>query len=210
MFHEISKTFAVLCLIGAFSGPASAAPTEEAMSDRQASSTGDAAGAKPVERAVAPEVSSGSRTVDMLIELQGKQVGLSFTAEERAAARTEPLAPKSDAAGRQAQVPGATVNRAGLFGSGAIPVAQPRESPQAGAREGEWRNGPAEPAAAGPAPNPSQRAYEAGRSHGDERLSLPRTVVAWIRENRSIVIGGALVILVAVGAASMGVAQRRR
>lgn len=209
MLNEISKTIALLCLMGAFGGPAHAAPTDEAVSEVPAAAANDAEG-KAIERAVAPDVPSGSRTVDMLIELQGKQASLGITAEERAASRPERPKPKADALGQQAVVPGATVNRTGLFGSDAAPVASPRQAQSGGARDAELRGGPAVPSAAGPAPDASQRTYAAGRTQTDERLGFLRTAVVWIRENRSLVIGAALGVLVAVGFASRGMAQRRR
>lgn len=201
-----------ICLLTALVGPVCAAPTDEAMSERPTATTNDTTGAKPAERVATPDISSGSRTVDMLIELQGKQAGLAFTAAERAAARTDTPAPRTESAGQTAGAAAPTPNRAGLFGSGAIPVAPPRDAaPTTVNREAEWQPGSAQRSSAdGPVAGAAPRAYESGLAHGDERVSMPRTVVAWIRENRALVIGVAVVVLVAVGAASMGVGQRRR
>ena len=91
-------------------------------------------------------------------------------------------------------------------------MAPPRDAaPTTVNREAEWQPGSAQRSSAdGPVAGAAPRAYESGLAHGDERVSMPRTVVAWIRENRALVIGVAVVVLVAVGAASMGVGQRRR
>jgi hypothetical protein len=213
MFPASKSACSVICLLMALVGPTCAAPTDEAMSDRPTATSNDTTGAKPTDRVATPDISSGSRTVDMLIELQGKQAGLAFTAAERAAARTDTPAPKTDSAGQTAGAAAPTPSRAGLFGSGAIPVAPPRDAaPTTTAnREAEWQPGSAQRSSAdGPAAGAAPRAYESGLAHGEDRISMPRTVVAWIRENRALVIGVAVVVLVAVGAASMGVGQRRR
>lgn len=210
MFQIFKSASLTAVLLTAFLGLAGAAPSDEAMSEASPAAAGDTTGARPTDRVATPDVSSGSRTVDMLIELQGKQAGLAFTAAERAAARTDTPTPKTDSAAQPAGTAAPVPNRAGLFGSGAIPVAPPRDAAPTANREAEWRPGAVERSSTGPAAPAAARAYEFGLSHGDERISMPRTVVAWIRENRAIVIGVAVVVLVAVGAASMGVTQRRR
>ncbi len=199
-----------LCVLGAFAGSAAAAPTDSVQSEDAAAIAGDAAGAKPAERIATPDLSSGSRTVDMLIELQGKQAGLGFSPAERSATRPEGAAPRSDPVGRLPEPAGLAVQRAGLFGNASLPGATPSVTSPGAPRGVEWRAGPAETGAATATPLAGPRTREASQADDDGRISLPRAVVTWIRENRGLVIGASLVVLVAVGAASRGMAQRRR
>lgn len=212
MFSASKRTWMVVCVLTALVGAARAAPTDEVASDRPTASFGDAAGAKPAERVVTPEISSGSRTVDMLIELQGKPAGLGPAVTERTSARTDLPTPKTDAAinGFSALAP--PPDKAGLFGSAANPVAATRYEPAAATKPPpEWPSASAERSLAGTAsPGTTPQAHQSELDGGGERLRVLRTVVNWIRENRTLVIGAAVLLLAAVGFASARAGQRRR
>jgi len=214
MYPAPKRACQAILLLIALVGPLSAAPVDEPASDASAATAVDSADSKSAERVATPHVSSGSRTVDMLVELQGQRAALALAASERAAARGDALgamgAPK---AGLVANTPAAAVpspNRAGLFGTSAAPPAPSRDAPPTASSKANWQAVHTDSSAAGPTAGPAPRAYEPSASHDDGRLSLPRVVVAWIRENRTLVIGVAVMVLVAVGASSIRMAQRRR
>jgi hypothetical protein len=205
-----ARTFCLLLLLMVL-GPLAAAPTEEATADGQSGVVRDAVGAGPLQRVTTPEVNSGSRTVDLLIELQGKQAGLGIAATERAAPRTDVPATKAEAIARLTATPAPSINDTGLIGGGSVSVASPRDVPPAGPRDSDWRAGTAQNSPAMPAPSFGQQApAAAGKAYDDGRTGLLRATVAWLRENRDWVIGLSALLLVTVGLASRRKAQRRR
>ena len=192
-------------------GPVAAAPTDEATADVQPGVVRDAVGAGPFERVTTPEVNSGSRTVDMLIELQTKQSGLGVTATERPAPRSDAPATRAEAVARLAATPAPSINQTGLFGGGPAPVTSPSDAPPTAPRDPDWRAGATQNSPAMPAPSFGQKAPAAeGKSVDDGRIGLLRAAVAWLRENRDWVIGISVLLLVTVGLASKRKAQRRR
>ncbi len=148
--------------------------------------------------------SSPSHAVDLLIELQSKSAGLDFN--ERA--RENGNAPRpviTPGAAPQQPMPAATTqNAAGLFGSGAVPMPVARENT---AREADWRS-PARSVAAGPVQQDSGHSG-GGEGAGGGLLKLPREIIQWVRENRSLVVGGAILVLALLWLSSMAVARRK-
>ncbi len=156
---------------------------------------------------------NSARTVDLLIEMQGRSAGLTFnerTRRERGdstdRAESRGAVPGNTPLGAQAghEVKPPDTNRAGLFGSAAVPQVPVRNSPLSEARGVE----PLRSSAAGPA----------GGARGDgspdpvdlySKLWLPRMLVQWIRDNRVMVISGAVLLLVAVWGSSVAASRRR-
>jgi len=212
MYPAPKRACQAILLLIALVGQLSAAPVDEPASDASTTTAADSAATKAAERAATPHISSGSRTVDMLVELQGQRAALALAASERAAAPADTLgAPK---AGLVANTPAAappSPNRAGLFGGSTAAVSPSRDAAPMASSKAPWQAVHTESPAAGSTAGPAPRAYEPSVSRGEDgRLSLPRVVVAWIRENRNLVIGVAVMVLVAVGASSIRMAQRRR
>ena len=87
MYPAPKRACQAILLLIALVGPLSAAPVDEPASDASAATAVDSADSKSAERVATPHVSSGSRTVDMLVELQGQRAALALAASERAAAR---------------------------------------------------------------------------------------------------------------------------
>ncbi len=147
----------------------------------------------------------------MLVELQGQRAALALAASERAAARTDALGmPKPGLVATTPVVAAPSPNRAGLFGGSAAPLAPSRDAAPTASSKAPWQAVSTDSSAAGPSAGIAPRTYESSVSRDDGSVSLPRAVVAWIRENRALVIGVAVLVLVAVGASSMRMAQRRR
>jgi hypothetical protein len=194
-------------------GPVAAAPTDEATADGQAGVVRDARGSVPLERLTPSEVNTGSRTVDLLIELQGKQAGLGITATERAAPRADVSGTKADAIARLGAAPAPSIHDPGLLGSSVAPVASPSDVTPARPRDPDWRDGAAHSSdsSATPGPNFAQQApAAAGKAYDDGHTSRLRAAVAWLRENRDWVIGVSVLLLVTVGLTSRRKAQRQR
>jgi hypothetical protein len=203
-----SPTKAFCLLLLAF-GPVGAAPTDEATADGQAGVVRETDGAGPLERVTTPEVNSGSRTVDLLIELQGKQAALGITATERAAPRPDVPATRPEALVRLAPTPAPSFNNISLF-DGPAPVASPGATP-AGSRVPDWRAGVAQNSPAMPTPSQGQKPQSAeGKTYDDGRIGTLRAAVAWLRENRDWVIGVSVLLLVTVGLSSRRKTQRKR
>lgn len=189
-------------LLAAAAMAAPVAPTEaNDLPDQSAA----AAITRAAEKAVRTEPAGSSRTVDLLIELQSKTAGLDFNerARENPGATRPGVVPGVGAAPATGMV-SATQNAAGLFGSGAVPMPPPRESTS---KDGDWR---------GQSPNTSNSSYQNKDSRpGDDaagggRITLPREIIQWVRENRGLVVGGAVLVLVLLWATSMAFNRRRR
>jgi hypothetical protein len=48
-----------------------------------------------------------------------------------------------------------------------------------------------------------------GEGAGGGLLKLPREIIQWVRENRSLVVGGAILVLALLWLSSMAVARRK-
>ncbi|MBL8316589.1 MAG: hypothetical protein JNK55_22895 [Rubrivivax sp.] len=205
-----SPTKALCLLLLVVFGPVGAAPTDEAPADGQAGVAREPANAGPLERVTTPQVNSGSRTVDLLIELQGKQAELGIKATERAAPRTDVPSTKAEALARLAATPAPSFNNTGLF-DGPAPVASPGATP-AGSRAPDWHaGGVTQNSPATPTPSPGRKALASeGQSYDEGRSGPLRAAVAWLRENRDWVVGVSVLLLVTVGLASKRKAQRKR
>ncbi|HRD95782.1 MAG TPA: hypothetical protein PLA97_05165 [Rubrivivax sp.] len=208
-----SPVYAVCLLVLAF-GHVAAEPSDGATTDGQPGVVREAAATSSLERVTTPELHSGSRTVDMLIELQGKQAGLGVPATERAAPRADAPATRAEALARLAATPPASVEQTSLFGGGPVPVASPPHALPAGQRDPDWRAGATQNLQALPTPtlgSPGLKMAAAeGRSDDDGRISQMRAAMTWLRENREWVIGGSVLLLVVTGLASRRKAQRKR
>ena len=163
---------------------------------------------RPSDRASTVESANGSRSVDLLIELQNKTAGLDFNERARENGNTARSTALPVAGATQATTPGsATPNAAGLFGSGAVPMPPPRETT---AKESDFHqvNSRSNESSSGYQPSRDNTQNDDGAGGG--RVSLPREVIRWVRENRGMVVGGALLALVALWGTSVAVGQRRR
>lgn len=162
-----------------------------------------AAMSRATERSGAAESAGTSRSVELLIELQSKTAGLDFSerARENGTATKPGLAPGGPAAPAVAGV-GAANNAAGLFGSGAVPMPVAKETTS---RESDWR-GSAHSNSSGSATQDSSRGDTAG---GGGRLTLPREIIQWVRDNRGTVVIGALAVLLVLWGTSIAFSQRR-
>lgn len=213
MIANARRAVCALCIVLGPCLPAMAAPAEDKPVDAPPSASNESGVTKSVERLGMPDVSSGSRTVDMLIELQGKQPGLTIPATERAAARSE-IASIRNLAAPQPVLSSTPAHQSALFGGGIV-SSEPLATPAAAApgREPQWRSAAAERGLEGLPPGPSAAAPTAprsGRAPEEDVLGPLRTAIGWIREHRNWVIAGALALLVALGGASRGMASRRR
>ncbi len=154
----------------------------------------------------AAESAGGARAVDLLIELQSKTAGLDFNERARengTAARPGATLPALNppAAGGV----GGPQTAGGLFGSGAVPMAPPKES---STREGDWRTS-TRTASPSYASDTRTERDGSGGGGGGGRVSLPREVIQWVRDNRAMVVGGALFVLAALWGTSLAVSRRR-
>jgi len=190
-------------ILGATAVAAPVAPDAADMPQQPAAS----ALVRPSERAGTVESANGSRSVDLLIELQNKTAGLDFNERARENGNTARSA-ALPVAGATAATPAVSATpNAGLFGSGAVPMPPPRET---SAKESDFHQVQSRS-------NESSSGYQPGKDNaqnddgaGGGRVSLPREVIRWVRENRGMVAGGALLALVALWGTSVAVTQRRR
>jgi hypothetical protein len=149
-------------------------------------------------------VNSGS-TIDLLIDLQGKAVGLEFKDKNKGATeRSGPLG------GTGSAEPVAKAASGGLFGAGAAGMLQPKAASSEEVNLAATRKVTAA-AAAG-----SDEAVEAAKRNmqmqGGADSGQPGTtqvLLAWVRENRVVVILVGLVLLGLVGVASLSGGGRR-
>ncbi len=143
-------------------------------------------------RPLTPESTSGSRTIDLLIDMQQRGAGLQFNERQvpgssdtklrQAAARaaTAPLAltAASASAAVRAELPPTTPS--GLFGSGATPMTQ------------SARTASVEPRGGLPPGIEASTPRRAGASSSGEPLPrwlmLPRELIEYVRENRWLVL----------------------
>jgi hypothetical protein len=221
----------VLAALVACAAPTWAAPVAPSGTGDLEEEAPAAVSGRVLQRPSSKEVASGSRTVDILIEMQDKSAGLDFNASatgtvsegqaagggagRRAAGALAPapvpgLAPGLIPAAPAPVVPAAVTTSAtpqgGLFGSGAVPMVattQPagvspppaadagsvgRESTPVGAYRG----------------NPGFRSME-----GPGERGLLQKLLGWIRDNRAMVAGGALLMLALVWGTSVAVARQQ-
>jgi hypothetical protein len=151
-----------------------------------------------------------SRAVEMLIDMQGKSAGLDFSAGTRALDKSS----QADSPSRKSQESSlapmpepARASQSGLFGSGATPVPATRPGADPGSA---WRPATSTAGASDLTENGSvPRATGAG-TEWDQRLNLPRTVVAWVRDHRSVVVVLAIGLLALMWGGSIAMGQRRR
>lgn len=191
-----------LCMLSILCGQAAAAPTDDAATENQPATVHDASGAGSTDRLAAPLLNSGSRTVDLLIELQGKQAGLGVAVTDRAATRADMPALRSGSPGRLAGPPALETSGTALFENGATTLTPARDTAQPVPRDPDWRGGAGDRSPDIATPSPGSRPSQARVAPEGDQLSLLRDVVRWLRENRDWVIGTSVVLLVAVGAAS--------
>lgn len=191
-----------LCLLAVLCGQVVAAPTGDTASESQPAAIPDASGAGSAAHLAAPQLNSGSRTVDLLIELQGKQAGLGVAVTDRAAVRADTPAPSSGSSGRLAGPPALETSGTGLFDTSPATLSPARDTAQAMPGNPERRGAVADGGPDTAAPNPAPRPHQARLAPDGDQLSLLRDAVRWLRENRDWVIATSVVLLVAVGAAS--------
>lgn len=159
-----------------------------------------------------PDWSGGTRTVDLLIELQSRRVGLEFNERPR------PLPDRGTRSGllpavppkKGEETPSPSNPGSGLFGVGATPmVASPK--PGASTGDGPWKTG----SAGGGDPPPPSRSHPSGGSGSSEEGAArlppwPRELIRFVRDHREWVIGGAIALLATMWGGSMALGRRGR
>ncbi|RVU46110.1 hypothetical protein [Rubrivivax rivuli] len=154
-------------------------------------------------------------TIDMLVEMQQPSAGLQFNERQRpgdgrvrptppAGGLTQGLpAPGNSLGNTPARAEPPPVSAAGLFGAGATPQVQQQQMAR-----------PAAPvaglAAESGGPSPRSAPSEAHANPALARwLALPREVIQYVRENRGLVIGSAVALLLSAWMGSVLVARLR-
>ena len=195
--HRVLRSILVASF--ALAGVAHAAPTTPETGDSAASPEREERGLRDTLQGT--ENATGSRTIDLLIDMQHRGAGLQFNERRTpgsgdiklrqpatpAAAATPALTATSASAAR-AELPPPTPS--GLFGSGATPMAQSARTasiePRGGAGSGVEVSTPRR-AGLSPSGEPLPR-----------WLKLPRELIEYVRENRWLVLssvaGGLLLI----------------
>jgi len=196
-YHHCAQLLLTLTLAAA----ATAAPVAPTDAGDVPDQSATAAIGRATQKTGATETAGGARAVDLLIELQSKTAGLDF--DERARENGTATRPGASLATGNTVVTGgvgATPAAGGLFGSGAVPMPPPKET---SSRDSDWRT---------PARSASPSYQADARSEGDAgggRVSLPREIVQWVRDNRAMVVGVALLVLAALWGTSLAVSRRR-
>lgn len=162
-----------------------------------------------IDRLGAPEIQSGSKTIQMLLELQPAKPGLVTQAKDPAVDDRRVRPPKL-----QALAPAVTSSQSPLGGEfrNSKPQA-PEAAPQI-----EWTRDLSTGISAngGGGTGYAREGYTAGRarSGAEDDLALkawlPLTLLRLVRENRKVVLAGSLVALVLVWAGASFASQRRR
>ena len=197
-----------------------AAPTtdaDDAATSSARPSTPAATGLRPLDRAVAPEASTGNKNLDLLLEMQGKPGD-----EARRAT------PRSDAAASAAAAALGSLRAKAADGHSAKPAVQPFEGMMPLAGNGraaaqpperrEWIGQPAGGAGGsagaggggGGGGHDGRREPEsAGAQLGNDNLirALPRDVIVFLRDHRYWLLGG-LGLLAVLGAAIKSFSRR--
>jgi hypothetical protein len=202
MNHKLIRSMAPLMLGLAVAFATHAAPVDPADAIDVPDQSAAAVISRTGQKGTSAESAGGARAVDLLIELQSKTAGLDFN--ERARENGSVARPGATlAAGTAPTVSsaGGAQNTGGLFGSGAVPMAPPKENVS---KDSDWRGSPRN---ASPSQQGEARSDNAG---GGGRISLPRELIQWVRENRAMVVGGALLVLAVFWGTSVAVSQRRR
>lgn len=206
---NMNALLAALLIAASFSWHAHAAPLVpgDGMSE-----AGSGASADSSAQATAPLPSTAigtamrtTRSVEMLLDMQGKSAGLDFSAGSRAldkSAHSEGTGAAREGVGSVATTPERDP-RGGLFGSGATPIPPVRAGadPAAAWRPAEG-NGTGDPARAS--------GVGAQGTQWDQRVIFPSALVAWVRENRGAVVASAIGLLALLWGGSIAMGQRRR
>lgn len=152
-----------------------------------------------------PDSATGSRTIDLLIDMQQRSAGLQFNERQRPAGSGEikprvavPGTPQAAAALHPAATPGPRAEvpptpPSGLFGSGATPMVQTARTANV-----ELRGSAREEA-----PLPRRQGVSAGGEPLPRWLLLPREIIEYVRENRWLVlgsVGGGLLLIWGISA----------
>ena len=152
-----------------------------------------------------------SRSLDLLIEMQGKAAGLDFSQSTRAIDRSaRALPPTGSPDLRQTPLPSSAGNSSsGLFGSGAAPAVVTKGHAGGGS---EWR-----PAAGRASLTPGGAAgdhVDSARSGVDQvrepLWQLPRVAIRWMRDNRLLVVAAAVALLALLWGTTFAFSPRRR
>jgi len=195
---SIMHRAAALCLLIAALGctPAHAAPTTPDAGDGlHPSDQGERKLPDPLRAA---GTATGSRTIDLLIDMQQRGAGLQFNERQRPTRSDEikprvmPSAAASAAAlppmaGPRVHVP--PVPPSGLFGSGAAPMVQAARTASVEPRGGST---------SADAATPRQPGVSSSGEPLPRWLLLPREIIEYVRENRWLVlssVGGGLLLI---------------
>ena len=153
----------------------------------------------------AGDQSSGSRSVDLLIQMQQRSAGLEFNERRPLTdARELRLRPVAMPPGKSSQVPVSEDTKtpaSGLFGSGATPMVQSNRS-----SGGETRVPQSEAPSAGGG-RPARGASSAEPM--PPWLLLPREVIEYVRENRGFVVACVSGLLLMFWGGSVAFSRRR-
>ena len=182
-----------------------AAPSTDASSAAELKPTTSAPLPTSAGRAWAPD--SGSRAIDMLVEMHQPGAGIQFNERKAHSASAEtgvrsalppPVATQALPA-RRSQFEEAQTAPSGLFGSGATPAVQGRTL---NASE------PSSPRDGLP-PRAAERSSSELPPELRRWLQWPRDVIEYVRDNRTFVVGGTALLLLLAWTGSMMFSRRR-
>lgn len=185
---------------------AAAAPVDAADAPDTSGQPGAAIVTAPAQNNGVTDKSGSSHTVDMLIELQSKSAGLDF--RERARENGAPPRSIVTPGGVGAPVPGAAPamqSQGGLFGSAAVPTPVARDT---GNRDSDWR-GSTRSVSSGSVEQAHETNRDEAASNARGLLKWPREVILWVRENRSLAVGGTLLLLALLWVGSLVMSHRK-
>lgn len=181
------------------------------------------AGTRLPDRSALPDVPSTSKTIDLLLEMQGRNPGLAGgekprnteipTARPRAAQPAGDVQPfGNDAAPRFGATDAGTPRPAGVPVKPESAAIDWSDGAGRGMGQPGWSSGGVQSPAM---PDPARSGAREDRGMGDGTpearwLLIPRSVVRFVRENRDMVIGASVAVLLALWAATTFASGRRK
>jgi hypothetical protein len=207
--------FALACVSRVQSAPVSA-PDGAAVPDAEQKEGTGSGSARILDKAVSAEIPGGttSRTLDMLLEMQGKAPPqdpgqrarvIDLPARPGTGVALIPAPPVRGTSAPTASPPRATE---GAFEDGAAFITAAKERLGLGT-DAQQAPGQRSLRSVEPLGGSGSPRSESGADAGGRAL-VPRQFIQWIREHRSMVVGGAVALLAAMWGSSVYRSRRRR